>query len=120
MSDLGEKGYANDDLQPEIEEDCTLDGAVPASGSYQTEKKRLLDGLRRVEGQVRGVQRMVEEERYCVEVINQIAAARMALARLALIILEEHTRGCVTRALQSREETDRVIAELIATVRRLV
>ncbi len=91
-----------------------------AYGSYQREKKRLLDGLRRVEGQVRGVQRMVEEERYCVEVINQIAAARMALARLALLILEEHTRGCVTRALQSREETDQVIAELIATVRRLV
>ncbi|MDW7740649.1 MAG: metal-sensitive transcriptional regulator, partial [Bacillota bacterium] len=72
-------------------------------GSYQENKKKILVGLRRVEGQVRGIQRMVDEERYCVDVLNQIAAARMAMARLAMLILEDHTKGCVSTAIVEKE-----------------
>jgi len=77
---------------------------IERRGSYQKDKKKILDGLRRIEGQVRGIQRMVEEERYCVDVLDQISAARMALARLAVIVLEAHTRGCVTHAVREKRQ----------------
>ncbi len=89
-------------------------------GSYQDHKKKLLDGLKRVEGQVRGVQRMVDEERYCVDVLTQIAAARMALARLALIVLEDHTKGCVSQAIQEQEGAESTIEELMDVIRNMV
>lgn len=89
-------------------------------GSYQKNKKKILDGLRRVEGQVRGIQRMVEEERYCVEVLNQMAAAKMALSRLALIILEDHTRGCVSKAILEGEREKDTIEELIKVIKKFL
>lgn len=88
-------------------------------GSYQSHKKQLLDGLRRVEGQVRGVQRMVEEERYCVDVLNQITAARMALARLAMIVLEDHTKGCVSKALQEENGAESTVEELMEVIKKM-
>ncbi len=90
------------------------------TGSYGPDKVKLMHGLRRVEGQVRGIQRMVEEERYCVDVLNQIAAARMALARLALIVLEDHTGGCVSRAVTENERKDEIIRELMDVVKKLI
>ena len=89
-------------------------------GSYQENKKKILDGLSRVEGQVRGIQRMVDEERYCVDVLNQIAAARMALARLAMLILEDHTKGCVSTAIMEKESAESTIEELMEVIRRLL
>lgn len=89
-------------------------------GSYGEHKKKILDGLKRVEGQVRGIQRMVEEDRYCVEVLTQMAAARMALARLAMIVLEDHTRGCVSQAILDEESSDETIEELMGVVRKLI
>jgi CsoR family transcriptional regulator, copper-sensing transcriptional repressor len=89
-------------------------------GSYGAHKVKLMHGLRRVEGQVRGIQRMVDEERYCVEVLNQIAAARMALARLAMIVLEDHTGGCVSRAITENERKDEIIGELMDVVKKMI
>lgn len=91
-------------------------------GSYADSKKKVINGLRRVEGQIRGMQRMVEDERYCVDVLNQIAAARMALARLAIIILEDHTDGCVSKAIleEDAKSKDEIIQELMLTVKRLM
>ena len=89
-------------------------------GSYQEHKKKILDGLNRVEGQVRGIHRMVEEERYCVEVLTQIAAARMALARLAIIVLEDHTKGCVSQAIKEQEGAERTIEELMNVIKKLI
>lgn len=89
-------------------------------GSYQENKKKILDGLSRVEGQVRGIQRMVDEERYCVDVLNQIAAARMALARLAMLILEDHTKGCVSTAIMQEETAESTIGELLDVIKRLL
>jgi len=62
---------------------------------YVDDKDALLRRLRRIEGQVRGLERMVEEERYCIEVLDQIAAARTALEQVALRLLEDHVRNCV-------------------------
>jgi len=89
-------------------------------GSYQENKKKILDGLSRVEGQVRGIKRMVDEERYCVDVLNQMAASRMALARLAMLILEDHTKGCVSSAIIQADSADSTIEELIDVIKKLL
>ncbi len=89
-------------------------------GSYQKDKKKILDGLSRVEGQIRGVHRMVDEERYCVDVLNQIAASRMALARLAMLILEDHTKGCVSNAIVEKDSAESTIEELMDVIKRLL
>ncbi len=89
-------------------------------GSYQENKKKILNGLSRVEGQVRGIKRMVDEERYCVDVLNQIAAARMALARLAMLILEDHTKGCVSTAIMQEDSAESAIEELMDVIKKLL
>lgn len=99
-----------------LDESCHLN----PSGSYQAHKKKIRDGLRRVEGQVRGINKMVEDERYCVDVLNQIAAARNALAGLAMLVLEDHTRGCVSKAIQSEESEEDSIEELMGVIRNLM
>lgn|SRR5690554_2506003 len=66
----------------------------------ERDKKALNQRLRRIEGQVRGIQRMVEEDVYCVDILIQVAAARAALEKVGLMLLEDHTRGCVARAMQ--------------------
>ncbi len=108
------KNVAGDELS--IDESCHHG----TQGSYQENKKKILDGLSRVEGQVRGIQRMVDEERYCVDVMNQIAASRMALARLAMLILEDHTKGCVSRAIVQEESAESTIEELVDVIKKLL
>lgn len=85
---------------------------------YQEDKEKLLKRLARVEGQVRGVSRMVEEERYCIDVLTQIGAIQAALDKVALGLLDEHTRHCVVEA-DGAERVEKV-DELMAAVGRLV
>ena len=59
-------------------------------------KANLLTRLKRIEGQVRGISRMVEEDKYCVDILIQIAAVKAALNKVGLVLLEDHTRGCVS------------------------
>lgn len=99
---------------------CPEGGSYNGSGSYSDHKVSLMHGLRRVEGQVRGIQRMVEEDRYCVEVLNQVAAVRMALARLSMIILEDHTRGCVSKALLDEKRKSEIIEELLDVFKKFL
>ena len=79
-------------------------------------KPKLKARLNRVSGQVAGVQRMVEEDRYCVDVMAQIAAARAALAKVSKLLLESHIQTCVSQAFESDDPADRAtkIAELIS------
>jgi DNA-binding FrmR family transcriptional regulator len=76
--------------------------------------------LKRVEGQVRGLSRMVDEDRYCIDIVTQIAAARAALRRVEEEILRDHVAHCVDHAIASgdREEQRKKIAELMAVVSR--
>jgi len=85
---------------------------------YQEDKEKLLKRLARVEGQVRGVSKMVEEERYCIDVLTQIGAIQAALDKVALGLLDEHTRHCVVEA-DAGERVEKV-DELMAAVGRLV
>lgn len=85
----------------------------------QPHKRDLLKRLNRIEGQVRGVARMVEADRYCVDILTQISAIRSALDATATRILEDHTRGCVQDAIQSGAG-DAAIGELMDIVRKFV
>ena len=87
---------------------------------YTKDKDALIKRLHRIEGQVRGIERMVEEERYCIDVLTQIAAVNTALESLALKILDEHVRHCVAGALTSGDEADALekTEELLAAVQR--
>ena len=80
-----------------------------------TTSKKVTNALRRIEGQVRGVQKMIDEERYCIDVDNQVDAMRAALTRVKADLLRQHLKHCVHTAMNStqRSEQDRVIEELI-------
>ena len=90
-----------------------------ASG-YVAGKDDLVRRLHRIEGQVRGIERMVVEERYCIDVLTQIAAVSTALESVALEILDDHVTHCVAGALASGDEADARVKtdELLAAVRR--
>ena len=87
---------------------------------YVTGKDSLVKRLHRIEGQVRGIERMVVEERYCVDVLTQIAAVSTALESVALEMLDDHVNHCVAGALASGDEDDARVKtdELLAAVRR--
>jgi DNA-binding FrmR family transcriptional regulator len=90
---------------------------TPTRG-YSATKDQLLKRLRRIEGQVRGVQGMVDDERYCIDVITQISAIQAALDKVALGLLDEHARHCVMGA-EGDEQVDKT-DELMAAVGRLM
>jgi DNA-binding FrmR family transcriptional regulator len=87
---------------------------------YTKDKDLLVKRLHRIEGQVRGIERMVEDNRYCIDILTQIAAVNTALESLALKILDEHVRHCVAGALTSGDEADATtkIDELLEAVQR--
>lgn len=85
---------------------------------YASNREAVRKRLRRIEGQVRGIEGMVAEERYCIDVLTQIGAAQAALDRVALELLDDHTRNCVMDAAAS--ERDAKGEELMAAVERLV
>lgn len=88
-----------------------------AHSVVQPHKAALMKRLNRIEGQVRGVAKMVEEDRYCVEVLTQVSAIQSALDALALQLLESHTKGCVRSAIESGNGAA-AIDELMTVVRR--
>ncbi|MBB5804261.1 DNA-binding FrmR family transcriptional regulator [Saccharothrix ecbatanensis] len=88
---------------------------------YTAGKDDVLKRLRRVEGQVRGLQRMVEDDEYCIDVLTQIAAATKALQAVSLGLLDEHLKHCVADALaQGGEGADDKVREASEAIARLV
>ncbi len=88
---------------------------------YITEKQALLNRLRRIEGQVRGLQRMVEDDTYCIDILTQVSAATKALETVALSLLDEHLRHCVTDAARAGgTEAEQKITEASEAIARLV
>jgi DNA-binding FrmR family transcriptional regulator len=86
---------------------------------YTKDKQKIATRLRRIEGQVRGIQKMIEEDRYCIDVLTQVNATRAALESVALQLLADHTEHCVTEAIRSGRGTEKV-RELNGAVQRLV
>src|SRR5436305_3157164 len=91
-----------------------------ANYGYVSDKTALIKRLHRVEGQVRGIERMVEEERYCIDVLTQISAVRAALDRIALGLLDDHARHCLLGDGAGPKEPGAQADELMGAVGRLV
>jgi CsoR family transcriptional regulator, copper-sensing transcriptional repressor len=88
---------------------------------YAKDKDAVLARLRRVEGQIRGLQRMVEQDTYCIDILTQVSAATRALQAVALTLLEDHIGHCVSDAIANGgPEADAKIKEATAAIERLV
>ncbi|MEZ4561311.1 MAG: metal-sensitive transcriptional regulator [Thermomicrobiales bacterium] len=98
--------------------------ALPPVGatSYAHDKAKILARLRRMEGQVRGVQRMVEADEYCLDVLTQLSAVIAAARGIGLLVLEDHVRGCVANALRAEDDDeshqDEIMADLMGAIDR--
>ena len=88
--------------------------------AYSATKPQLLARLKRIEGQTRGVQKMVDEDRYCIDVLTQIGAAQAALDKVALGLLDDHAQHCVVGAGggEQAEKTDELMAAVARLMRR--
>ena len=85
--------------------------------SYTRDRSILIRRLRRIEGQVRGIERMIEREEYCIDILQQTAALRAAVDSVALLVLEDHVQGCIRTAAE-QGAPDRYVEEVLDVVRR--
>src|SRR5205809_6730395 len=97
-----------------------MDPTASDKYGYTDNKEALQKRLRRVEGQVRGVEKMVDEDRYCIDIVTQITAVQAALDKVALGLLEDHTQHCVMGATEETqpEKTDELMAAVARLMRR--
>ncbi len=112
MSDETSDQIAHDTAPPAI--DASHQHLQPAS--YDADKARILARLRRIEGQVRGVHKMVEDDKYCVDILTQISAVIAGLRATGLVVLEDHIRGCVVNGDPEQQEV--LIDELMGAIER--
>jgi CsoR family transcriptional regulator, copper-sensing transcriptional repressor len=97
-----------------------MDGTAHRHPGYIGEKDRVLARLKRIEGQARGLQRMVDDEQYCIDILTQVSAMTSALRSVALTLLDDHLAHCVREAAASGEDVEARLAEASAAVARLV
>lgn len=86
---------------------------------YTKDKASLLARMKKIEGQARGIQRMIEDNRYCIDIVQQLTALAAAIDEVSLLILENHIEGCVTDAIREQRGED-YIRELMTTIRKAV
>ncbi len=86
---------------------------------YAKDRDALMQRMKRVEGQARGIQKMIEEDRYCPEIIQQLTALSHAADQVALILLQSHIEGCVTECIHEGDSSG-MIDELLGIIRRVV
>jgi len=99
----------------------TTDAASHAHHGYISDKERYLNRLKRIEGQARGIRSMVEDEKYCIDILTQISALTSALDAVALGLLDDHLRHCVVDAARAGgDEAETKLAEASAAIARLV
>jgi CsoR family transcriptional regulator, copper-sensing transcriptional repressor len=91
---------------------------APVQG-YTRDKDEVRRRLRRIAGQVRGLEKMIDEDRYCIDVLTQVSAAKAALESVALLLLEDHVDHCVADAIRAGDGRDKVL-ELTSAIERLV
>jgi DNA-binding FrmR family transcriptional regulator len=87
--------------------------------SYSRDRRELVNRLRRIEGQVRGVQRLVENEAYCLDILQQVEAIAAAADQVGMLVLEDHIDGCLTHAIESGQGQP-YVDEVMQVVRRAV
>jgi DNA-binding FrmR family transcriptional regulator len=91
----------------------------PQDPGYLANKEKVKNRLRRVTGQIGGIERMVDEERYCIDILTQISAAQAAIDKVALALLDEHTRHCVVGAKTAKDREEKT-DEMMEAVGRLL
>jgi DNA-binding FrmR family transcriptional regulator len=115
MTDRSDSPQGDESLQH-------ADHAAPrTSTSYAHDKAKIMARLRRMEGQVRGVQRMVEEDQYCLDVLTQLSAIIAAARQTGLLVLEDHVRGCVLGSSQHGDDAmdqEELLTELMGAIDR--
>jgi CsoR family transcriptional regulator, copper-sensing transcriptional repressor len=87
---------------------------------YYQDKVDILERLRKIEGQVRGLQRLVNEDTYCIDIMTQVSAVQSGLRKVALHLLDDHIRHCVAESLKVGADADKKITEATAAVGRLL
>lgn len=114
-----------DVLEQQVE--SALDGHAAPRPGYADDKDDFLKRLRRIEGQVRGLQRMIEDDKYCIDILTQVSAAKSALESVALGLLEQHLAHCVAQAVsegadsaEARAHADLKVREASRAIARLV
>ncbi|MCV7075763.1 metal-sensitive transcriptional regulator [Mycobacterium szulgai] len=99
----------------------TPEGQATATYGYVAHKDSYAKRLRKIEGQIRGIAKMIEEDKYCIDVLTQISAANSALRSVALNLIDEHLDHCVSHALaEGGEQAEVKLAEASAAIARLV
>ena len=89
--------------------------AAKRSYSYEEDRERILARMRRIEGQARGIHRMIEDGRYCLDVVQQLTALSSAANEVAMLVLEDHIRGCVSNAIRA-DRGEESIKELMTVL----
>jgi DNA-binding FrmR family transcriptional regulator len=87
---------------------------------YYEDKTEVLSRLRRIEGQVRGLQRLVDEDTYCIDILTQISAVNAGLKKVAVQLLDDHMRHCVAESMAGGSDAESKIGEAMAAVDRLL
>ena len=94
---------------------------APAGHGYAADKENYAKRLRRIEGQVRGIAKMIDDDKYCIDILTQISAVNSAMQSVALGLLDEHLKHCVSHAVaEGGGEADKKLAEATAAIARLV
>ena len=86
---------------------------------YTKDKPSLLARMKKIEGQARGIQRMIDDDRYCIDIVQQLTALSAAIDEVSLLILQSHIEGCVTDAIRG-EQGEGHIKELMTTIRKAI
>ncbi len=86
--------------------------------SYVSDKEKILLRLRKMEGQLKGIRRMVEEDKYCVDVLNQLYSIIAGTQKVAAIVMNDHIKGCVKDAIDRNDHSDDYVNELVEVVER--
>lgn len=97
---------------------CGSDERQERKLSDRNNKKDLIKRLNRIEGQVKGIQKMIDDDRYCIDILVQVSAAKAAIDKVGKIILENHIKGCVAESIkhESEDEADELIEELMKNI----
>jgi CsoR family transcriptional regulator, copper-sensing transcriptional repressor len=97
-----------------------MTNAPPQTRGYTETKDQLRKRLRRIEGQVRGIQKMVDEDRYCIDVLQQMSAVQAAMDKVALGLLDDHVKHCMAEGADDEKRRQEMTEEMMGAVGRLV
>lgn len=91
---------------------------TPRRHPYTKDIESLRRRMKRIEGQARGILRMIDEDRYCIDIVQQLTSLAAAANEVSMIILKNHIEGCVSQAIRNQQDADKYVDELVDTIRK--